>query len=233
MTASDRGDSTGARRSAVPNQEADASHAAPRVWLDHFLVAIDDLDTGVADFEAATGVRPAFGGEHPTLGTHNALVSLGAPAYLEILAPRPGATLASMVEGVSRHGTLTPYLWALATDDLSGLHRALSGAGFGAGEPSPGSRVTRDGLTLSWSMFMLEAGPDGAPFFIQWARATRHPSTSAPAGCSLEAFAVASRDEGELRRLLELIRFPATVLPASSLSSIRLRTPLGAVTIGG
>ena len=88
----------------------------PRVWLDHFVVAIDDLDRGIEAFESLTGVRPVFGGEHPALGTHNALVSLGGEQYLEILAPRPGAEVSPLFGEAGRFPTLTPYLWAVATD---------------------------------------------------------------------------------------------------------------------
>ena len=61
---------------------------SPRSWLDHFVIGIDDLDKGIKSFADMSGVMPEFGGEHPTLGTHNALVSLGcAPAEMTNVAP--------------------------------------------------------------------------------------------------------------------------------------------------
>lgn len=205
----------------------------PAVWLDHFVVAIDDLDAGISAFESLTGVRPVYGGAHPTLGTHNALVSLGRDQYLEILAPRPDASLHPMVQEVGEHETLTPILWALATDDLVELHRVISAAGFAADEPSPSSRVTEEGETLSWSMFMMgDERPANAPFFIQWDPAPRHPLASSPTGCSLMSFTIASLERDGLQRLLTTVGFTASVVTGPARTVITLETPRGAVAIG-
>ncbi len=205
----------------------------PAVWLDHVVVGIDDLDAGVAAFAELTGVRPVYGGAHPTLGTHNALVALGSGRYLEILAPRPGAVLDPLVRDVGDTATLTPFLWALATDDLVAVRRAIRAARFDAGEQSSGSRVTRGGATLRWSMFMMgRASPVNAPFFIQWAPGTRHPSVSAPGGCALEAFTVASVDPDPLQWLLAAVGFATSVVAGPTRVEIVLATPRGTATLG-
>ena len=56
--------------------------------IDHLVYAVADLDAGIDDFAASTGVRPAMGGAHVGLGSHNALVSFGS-CYLELIAPDP------------------------------------------------------------------------------------------------------------------------------------------------
>jgi hypothetical protein len=170
------------------------------------------------------------------LGTHNALVSLGSGLYLEILAPRPGASLDPMVQNVAACDTLTPFLWAAATDDIDQLHEAVTAAGFAANDPSPGSRVTMDGDTLRWSMFtMCDDALSNAPFFIEWEKDTRHPSSSTPTGCSLTSFTLASPDHENVQRLLTAVGLKAIVTsgPRPARMVISLQTPRGPITLGG
>lgn len=204
-----------------------------RVWLDHFVVAIDDLDAGISAFEALTGVRPVYGGEHPNLGTHNALVSLGPDRYLEIVARRPGASLGPLFRDASGCVTLTPILLALATNDVTQLHRVITSAGFAANEPSLGSRVTADGEKLRWSMFMMNGeGLANAPFFIEWDASTAHPSSNAPAGCSLDSFTVTSPNHENVQHLFKAIDFAAAAESGAKRMMISLQSPKGPVTLG-
>ncbi|HJO02568.1 MAG TPA: VOC family protein [Acidobacteriota bacterium] len=213
---------------------ASTSEVGPGVWLDHFVVAIDDLETGIEAFEALSGVRPVYGGEHPALGTHNALVSLGRDHYLEIVAPRPGAQLDPMFGAASAHSTLTPILWALATDDIGSLHAVATSTGLVANEPGAGSRLTDDGETIRWTMFVMgDVDLINAPFFLQWDPGTTHPAASSPAGCRLQSFAIATPTRGRLELLLTSVGFPLEVDSGPVRMMISLATPRGIVTLGG
>ncbi|AZI41731.1 VOC family protein [Deinococcus psychrotolerans] len=58
--------------------------------IDHLVIAARNLPEGVTWLEDRLGVSLSPGGEHPTFGTHNRLLSLGA-AYLEVIAVNPDA----------------------------------------------------------------------------------------------------------------------------------------------
>ena len=62
-----------------------------RSALDHLVVVCRDLAQGAAWLRERTGVEPQPGGKHKLMGSHNALLRLGARTYLELLAIDPAA----------------------------------------------------------------------------------------------------------------------------------------------
>src|SRR5205823_4483397 len=60
-----------------------------RANVDHLVYATPDLDLGIRTIEQLTGIHAAAGGQHPGLGTRNALIALGPATYLEIIGPDP------------------------------------------------------------------------------------------------------------------------------------------------
>lgn len=63
----------------------------PGARLDHLVVAARTLEEGRAWLEGRLHCPLEPGGEHELFGTHNALLSLGPDAYLEVIAVNPQA----------------------------------------------------------------------------------------------------------------------------------------------
>jgi hypothetical protein len=165
--------------------------SALHAQLDHLVVAVRSLSEGIAEFERLTGIRAGVGGRHPDRGTENALVSLGGGQYLEIIAPEAGAVLSSRDERMRQLDRLRIISWAVGVNDAEEAVASLALAGFATTPLKSGSRVTPSGERLDWTTFeLVDPSPSSAPFFIRWSPSTKHPSTTAPAGCTLSQLTV-------------------------------------------
>lgn len=204
--------------------------------VDHIILGVDDLERGIAEFEAKTGVRPVFGGVHPGGGTHNALASLGEGIYIEILAPNPAdATPANPTESAAylqKLTTLTPIGWALRTTDLAELKRRAEAGGMTVTQGQPGARALPDGSTLEWiTVGVTEPAHSWAPFFIQWKNPELQPSRTAPAGCTLSSLTIADPNPGPLRALFDAVGFEMSPSQEDTgKMTVALQCPKGPVT---
>ncbi len=175
--------------------------------VDHLLYGSPDLELGIAEVERLTGVRPVYGGRHPGLGTHNALLSLGAGVYLEVIAPDPSQVDVVQEPPYGIGSLAAPALraWAVAPGDLETAVRNGRAAGIDYGNVTAHSRRTPDGDDVRWRMATLRAREDGLavlPFLIDWG-STPHPSERAPGGVRLVQFRTFASDpiriQGQLR----------------------------------
>jgi hypothetical protein len=207
--------------------------------LDHLLLGCSDLDQGIAFVEQHTGVRPAIGGVHPGRGTRNALLSLGVPRYLEVIAPDPqqpdinpvGVALVNKLKQLS-----TPQLvdWAVHTLTIDATADRLRQAGIAFQGPRPGSRARPDGRMLQWKTLNLDDDHDGLfPFFIEWGGDALHPSIDAPRGCLLDSFSVAGPNPATLSAEFEKLGIDVKVeqAPAPRLRA-RIEGPKGMLALG-
>lgn len=185
--------------------------------LDHIMLGVPNLDEGIASFTAATGVVPMRGGKHPGRGTENALVSLGNGSYLEIIAPQQGAA----VDWLRALKKPTVVGWAIHVKDAARARALLQHRGIAVTELQRGSRHTPAGETLTWTTFGIESSKsDAMPFVIEWSAATRHPSTTSPAGCTLETFEVGDRDAAAIARVLDALKVNVTARVAEKTNMI-------------
>ena len=167
--------------------------------IDHLVYAVADLASAIDWFEEATGVRPAIGGSHDGMGTHNALVSFGE-CYLELIAPDPGQpdpptsglprpfgldeVLAPGGEGTVLVGfAVRPD----ADETIDDLADRAAHAGYDPGQVTDMSRLTPDGDRLAWRLTFPSERT--LPFIIDWGETPR-PNMTQPGGVELTEFAI-------------------------------------------
>jgi len=119
--------------------------------LDHVMVNVRDLDAATADYAAMFGRRPSWRGEHPGLGTANALFRL-ENTYLELISAAGSGPFADQLrsdpEGVKA--------LAFGTDDADACAKALREAGVAAADPVDGrGRDLVSGAERTWRNVML------------------------------------------------------------------------------
>lgn len=157
-----------------------------RANLDHIVVTSPALAAGAEYVHRALGAMPEGGGEHPRMGTHNRLLSLGAQAYLEVIAidpgaPPPGRPRWFQLDDPQMHRAPRLAAWVARTNDI---RAAL------AASPIPLGRVeSMSRGSLEWLITVPEDGRlpmDGvAPALIQWPEGVHPTQTLADRGCRL------------------------------------------------
>jgi hypothetical protein len=193
--------------------EADSDFPA---LLDHFILGCDDLDRGINFVEQRTGVRAAFGGVHPGRGTRNALLSLGARKYLEIMAPDPAQQATPQIPRLRELKEPRLVGWAAHPGDLEKLSAHLREARIPFEGPRAGSRQRPDGKVLHWKSLTLKDDQGGLlPFFIEWSADSIHPSADAPQGCRLARFGAVSPDTDALKKIADLLQLDMSVSPGA------------------
>lgn len=204
--------------------------------IDHLVFAVVDLNEGIAQIEAATGVRAQLGGAHPGGGTHNALLALGPRVYLEILAPdpqqanpRPLATL-----GLSETRRSRMVAWALHAPDLERFATGVAAKGFPLSALADGSRQRPDGVSLSWRTATLadqRFGDGIAPFFIDWGT-SEHPAVASPQGARLVSLRAQHPAPPSVQPLFSALELPLAIETGPELALIAvLDTPRGRVEL--
>lgn len=207
----------------------------PATGIDHLVFASSSLQRGMDEVEELLGVRPVRGGHHPRYGTHNALLSLGAGTYLEIIArdpdlplPEQGALVDVPAESRSRLVT-----WVFRVPDIHESAEALQSAGIDPGPVESGSRRTPDGDVISWELTDPYAmSLNGAiPFLINWGK-TVHPSEVAPPGGRLVELVIEHPDADRVRRALSALGAEVKVIAGDQfLMSATVETKNGFTTI--
>lgn len=183
--------------------------------VDHLVYGAPDLESGVAEIERLTGVRPRYGGQHVGLGTHNALASLGGRSYLEVIAPDPdqagnGATLPFGIGTLDRPSLRA---WAAAPGNLTDAVRDGRGAGSDYRAVTSQQRQLPDGRMARWRLSTLASEGDGVevvPFLIDWGDGA-HPSAGSPEGLRLGTLRVVAPDSAAVAAVVGALGAAVTV----------------------
>lgn len=142
------------------------------IGLDHAIIAVRDLTQAADRLGRALGLTITMGGEHPGMGTHNAIARFGTE-YLELISVRHRTEAAAhergrrLVNFLKRGEGLLGF--ALGSDDLDRDMAEALERGLYLEGPFPGSRLRPDGTLMKWRTARLPEDPWGhrLPFLIQ------------------------------------------------------------------
>lgn len=144
-----------------------------RLWIDHAIYAVGDLDSAGAEIYEREGLASVPGGRHEGWGTANRIVPLGE-TYLELIAVVDAAEAEESGFGravLKAQAEDRPLVgWVVATDDIDAVAGRLDL------EVERKSRDRPDGSTLSWRLAGMETAMESGvlPFFVQWEGPAEH-----------------------------------------------------------
>lgn len=200
--------------------------------LDHLAVSATTLAEGVEYLEDLLGTSLASGGEHPQMGTHNRLISLGE-TYLEVIAINPDAPSPNRPRWFDLDNfTGPPRLtnWVVRTPDMA---QTLTVA-----PPGTGKMMNLERGDFRWQMAVPDDGKlpfDNAfPALIHWF-GTAHPAVRLPkSGLALETLHIQHPQATALKAavdpLLDTKQIIYETTPQFTLTAI-INTPTGQVTL--
>jgi hypothetical protein len=211
----------------------------PSAALDHLVLAATTLADGIDYVASVTGVAPRPGGKHVAMGTHNALLRLGARAYLEIIAIDPEGAKPprrrwfDLDNPVLQSELLErPLLihWVARTE---GIDAAITACPLPLG---PVHAMARG--DYRWRMTIPDDGTLPAkgivPTLIQW-DVPDHPAETLPsAGVTLAQLAATCPDPAPVRSALAALGLDGTIavtFDRETRLAAMLRTPRGMVTL--
>lgn len=198
--------------------------------FDHLVIAARSLEEGRTWLESRLGVPMQPGGEHETFGTHNAVLSLGPDAYLEVVAVNPAAAVPSRkrwfaLDSQDMQDKLEsgPHLihWVAQVESLTPGAEILE---LSRGENRWRLTVSQDG---SMPMYGV------APSLIHWLTPPP-PTRLEDTGVRLVRLQLGTAHPDRLRSRLKTLEFSGDVevyeAPQAELRAV-LQTPAGLVTL--
>ena len=203
--------------------------------IDHLVFATPDLQLGITTIEQRLGVKATAGGQHPGLGTRNALVALGPTSYLEIIGPDPDQPKPAGPRRFGIDDLKAPRIvrWVVKSRELEAVAAQAAKASVALGAVTPGSRRRPDGVVLSWRYTDPNTVVANGliPFFIDWGTSP-HPALTAARGASLVQLRAEHPDAVMVQKMIDRLGLELKVSPASAAAIIAtIDSPRGRVEL--
>jgi hypothetical protein len=203
--------------------------------LDHLVYATPDLQRGIDAIEQRLGVKATPGGQHPGLGTRNALVALGPTSYLEIIGPDTDQPKPAGPRRFGIDDLTAPRIvrWVVKSSDLEAVSAKAVKAKVTLGAIAPGGRRRPDGVVLSWRYTDPNTVvADGLiPFFIDWGTSP-HPALTAARGATLVQLRAEHPNAENVQKMIDALGLDLRVSRASSPAIIAtIDSPKGRVEL--
>ena len=174
--------------------------------VDHLVYATPNLQLGIDTAEKLFGVRATPGGQHPGLGTRNALIALGPASYLEIIGPDPDQPKPAGPRRFGIDGLKAPHLltWVAKGKSLDTFAADAKAHGVDLGAVIPGSRKRPDGVVLKWTYTDPQTvlADRLVPYLIDWGTSP-HPSATAAKGVTLVGLRAEHPDAERVQKMLQ------------------------------
>lgn len=187
--------------------------------IDHLVYATPDLQIGISTIEQKLGVKATPGGQHPGVGTRNALVALGPTSYLEIIGPDPDQPKPSGPRRFGIDDLKAPRIvrWVVKSSELAAVKAKADKAGVTLGAVASGSRKRPDGVLLSWRYTdpAVTVADGLVPFFIDWGTSP-HPALTAAKGATLVQLRAEHPDATRLQKMLGALGLDLRISQASA-----------------
>ena len=108
--------------------------------LDHLVITVTDIPSAIEDYTKVLGFPPSWKGEHPDLGTENALFPF-QNTYLELLAAKGKGIGATMIQkNLAEKGEGISGI-VLGSDDINSFRKNLIDKGIKSGSIAEGEGV--------------------------------------------------------------------------------------------
>ncbi|WP_162653258.1 VOC family protein [Lentilitoribacter sp. Alg239-R112] len=201
----------------------------PKLVFDHIAIIARTLDEGASYVSEHLGIDMPIGGEHPFMGTHNLLLSLGDMEFLEVIAIDPDGPQPDRPRWFNLDrfdGTPKIGAWIVGSRDIT--------ADF---SKKHGEIINMTRGDLKWQITVRNDGrlvSNGAfPQLIQWPDDIHPASRMEKRGCTLKSFEITHPDAVEISNFLDVTFNDERIKIAEGQPAFKavFETPTGAKTL--